>query len=340
MSMVLGRRAVVACLASTLAVLAGGCATSPAPDSARAGRSVGMDVRTALSAPAAPIPASMPMSARATAPGSDYRVGPGDVLEISVFQAEELDRTVRVRPDGTISLPLLGVLAVENQSTSDLEDLLRRRYEADYVRNPQISVFVREYRSHPISILGEVRQPGLYYLQEPRSLLEMLSMAGGLNEDAGTTVFLRRPDPAHPGVNDLISVELASLLHDERRALAVMVQDDDTLYVPKAGVVFVEGAVKKPGAYPLQGAPTILKAITMAGGLAFEAKRSGVRLVRDSGGEPEVTRVDVVRIREDPSLDLVIQDGDVVVVGTHAVKMGLVGFWRGLQSLVNVGMKF
>jgi polysaccharide export outer membrane protein len=108
------------------------------------------------------------------------------------------------------------------------------------------------------------------------------------------------------------------------------------VYVPKAGVVFVEGAVRKPDVYPLQGDVTVLKAITMAGGLAFKARKSGIQLIRLGEGEPEVLRLDLAAITRSPASDVHLRDGDIVVVGSNPIKVGLDGIWRGFSGLVRV----
>jgi polysaccharide export outer membrane protein len=269
----------------------------------------------------------------------DYRVGPGDVLEISVFQAEDLTLTVRVRPDGTISYPLLGSLRVAGETTGDLEIALARRLGETYLNEPQVSVFVRDYRAHPVAVLGEVNKPGVYYLSESRSVLGMLSEAGGLTKDAAPELQIRRKQEQDPGLTQL-TINLEKLLVEHERGLDLEVKRGDTLYVPKAGVVYVEGAVKKPGAYPLTGAATVLKAVTLAGGLESTARKSGVQVLRAGSASTETVSVDFAEIRHNPSADVAVHDGDVVVVSSNPVKTVLLGFWRGVSGLVNVSKGF
>ena len=268
---------------------------------------------------------------------ADYRVGHGDVLEITIFQAEELNRTVRVRSDGSISLPLLGLLKVAGETAGELEDVLESRLGAGYLKNPQVSVFVKEHRAHSVSVLGKVNKPGVYYLRRPRTLLEILSEAGGLTQEAGTMVQLRR-ERVQRGSPDiqLMTIDIRRLLEGENRGLDLTLMDDDTIYVPKAGVVFVEGAVAKPGAYPLHGAGTVLKAVVLAGGLEFSARDSAVQVIRKNGSQSEVIPVDLGAIRRDPSADVSVFDGDVVVVASNPLKAGLATFWRGIAGVMRV----
>jgi polysaccharide export outer membrane protein len=322
-------------------VAAAGCRTGaslPAsPDDAarareRASAAEALDERIAA-------PLARPVNERS----ADYRVGPGDVLEIAVFQVDELSRVVRIRPDGSVSLPLLGALHIAGETTGAVERILSERLAAAYLKDPQVSVFVREYRAHPVSVLGEVTRPGVYYLRRPRTVVEMLSEAGGLTIDAGPTVHLRRQAASLSEATRLetITLDIRSLLAGERGDDAdLSLRDDDVIYVPKAGVVFVEGSVKNPGAYPLHGATTVLKAVTLAGGLDFGARKSGIRVIRAGTSPSEIAYVDLQAIRDDPATDVAIYDGDVVVIGSNPVKAGVAAVWEGVARLVNVSKGF
>lgn len=307
-----------------------GCAGTPRPASAPAPRQSFNDQLASAAA-----------AGQGIGTTSDYRVGAGDIIDIDVFQADELDRTVRVRPDGTISFPLLGVLPVAGETTAELEDSLAARLSESYLNDPQISVFVKEYRAHAVSVLGQVHEPGVRYLRQPRTLVSMLSESGGLTDDASSIIHLRRKqDGSDGGGLVLLTIDLRDLLENPRRDLDLQLQGDDTIFVPKRGVVFVEGAVRNPGAFALQGAGTVLKAVTLAGGLEYSAKKSSVQVVHSGRGEPELVTVDLGAIRNDPSLDIPVGDGDVVIVGTNPVKVGLVGLWRGIAGLVRVSTGF
>jgi polysaccharide export outer membrane protein len=268
-------------------------------------------------------------------PGAaEYRIGPGDLIQITVFQVEELNRTVRVRPDGAISLPLLGHIEVAGATSRELEDRLAARLGKDYLQDPQVSV--------PVAVLVQVNEPGIYYLRQNRSLLEVLSEAGGLTEEAGHTVHLRRrswnEETGEAGYQ-LIVVDLDELMKDGGLDSDFTLRDHDAVQVPKAGFVFVEGAVKKPGAYPLENGATVLKAVTMAGGVDFKARKSAVRVIRAGGGS-EIAKVDLGAIPNNPSADLSVRDGDVVIVPSSAVKVALTGLWRGVAGLVNLSAGF
>jgi polysaccharide export outer membrane protein len=273
----------------------------------------------------------------------EYALGPGDLIEVYIFQVEELSRPLRVRRDGTISFPLLGSLEVAGWSTGLLERELARRLEAEYLNDPQVSILVAEYRSHPVTVLGEVNQPGVYYLRGPSTLLEILSEAGGLSEEAGSTVHLRRvrADAGHAEPQlELIAMDLGRLLEARDAELDLTLRNGDTVNVPRAGVVFVEGAVRNPGAYSLRDGATVLKAVTLAGGLEFSASNSSVQLIRANDSEPEIIAIDLGEISRHSAEDLTVHHGDVVVVGSSALKVGLAGLWRGMTTVMRVSAGF
>src|SRR5256884_1866877 len=126
-------------------------------------------------------------------PGSqDYRIGFDDVLDISVFEAQELNREVRVSSAGEISLPLLESVHAAGLTPRELELVLEELLRRTYMKDPHVSVFVREMQSHPVSVLGAVRKPGVFQVRGSKTLLEILSLAEGLADDAGETAIIMR----------------------------------------------------------------------------------------------------------------------------------------------------
>lgn len=128
----------------------------------------------------------------------DYQIGSEDLLDISVLEAPDLSRTVRVSDDGKISLPLLGTVGVADLTSREMEAVLENLLRRTYMKDPHVSVFVKEMRSHPVSVFGAVEKPGVYQIREAKTLIEVLSMAQGLAEDAGDTVIVMHHagDPA------------------------------------------------------------------------------------------------------------------------------------------------
>ena len=123
----------------------------------------------------------------------DYKIGPEDLLEISVFEEEKLNKTVRVSSQGNISLPLLGILRVKGLTANELEKEIRDLLAEKYLQDPHVGVFIKEYRSQRISVIGAVEKPGIFEVTGQKTVLDILSMGGGLKEDAGQLLFLIRP---------------------------------------------------------------------------------------------------------------------------------------------------
>lgn len=256
-----------------------------------------------------------------------YRLGPGDLLDIVVLGVAELNRKVRIDGNGMIGLPLIGEVSVDGLTVEQAGKLVADRYEETYLQNPQVSVLIDEYRSQQITVLGAVRNPEVYAVQRQMTLLGTLAMAGGLTERAGNTVYVKDwvKDPeTNERVRRNMVVSLDEMVSSQGRG-DVILGNEAVVSVPSAGVVYVEGAVAKPGAYDLQGNTTVLKAIAMAGGLMFEADSGGLKLLRlqqngEEEGQFKPQQFDIDTLRENPGNDIVLQDGDIVVVEASAFK--------------------
>lgn len=274
---------------------------------------------------------------------SVYRLGPGDEIHMSVFGVEELSDTYRIDGMGRVSLPLIGETEVSGYTLAEAEQVLARRFGERYLRNPQISVSVTEFRSQQFTAIGAVAQPRVYSTQRRITLVEALAMSGGLSADAGTSVYLtdriRDPETGGLGTRNLI-VGLHDLMQrsDEYN---VVLGDSALINVPRAGSIFVEGAVRQPGAYQKRGDTTVLKAITMAGGLKFEANRSRLRVLRRNPESDEWIQetVSMQEIRTSPLADVELNDGDIVMVESGPIRSAWVGAWEGLRSLVLLGFR-
>lgn len=272
-----------------------------------------------------------------------YRLGAGDEIRVDVFGVEDLSGDYRIDGMGQASLPLIGSIELSGYTLAEAEGVLETRYGEQYLRDPQINIAVTEFRSQQFTAVGAISQPRVYNTGRQITLIEALAMAGGLTENAGTIVQLtdrvRSPDTGELGVRSLV-VEVEDLT---KRGFEqnVLLGESAVINVPAAGSIFVEGAVQKPGVYRARGETTVLKAITMAGGLKFEAKESGLRVLRrdTESGEWMQQYVAMEEIRESPLQDLQLGDGDIVMVEKGAIKSAWIGFWRGLTGLVLLGFR-
>jgi polysaccharide export outer membrane protein len=297
-----------------------------------------------------------------------YRIGPDDVLDISVFAAPELNRIVRVSSGGDISLPLLGSVRAAGLTPvgleSHLQDLLRR----SYMKDPHVSVFVRDLQSHPVSVMGAVKTPGVFQVRGPKTLLEVLSLAGGLSDDAGDTAIIMRgatsvprsdrepstvpgdipsPPPTAASVSsgkahldadahsrDLgMQVNLKDLLDSADPHYNAVVYPGDIVKVTRAGVVYVVGEVKKPGGFTLKSSEklSVLQAIALSEGLTPTAAKSNARVIRTDPvtGERKEFGIDLNKIMKGKDQDIVLESKDIVFVPNSATRTT---FSRGAEA--------
>lgn len=269
---------------------------------------------------------------------ADYKVGPEDLLDIDVFQVPDLKGTVRVSARGFIKLPLTDTLQVAGLTVAELESFISNRL-AKYVKEPVVSVFVREYRSQQISVLGSVKDPRMYYATGQKYVLDMLSMAGGLTSDAGTVCIIQRSassDPSGTGAPpEKIVIDLNKLLVEGNADLNIPVFGGDIVHIPKSGIFFVDGAIRGSGEYNLKGRTTLTQAISMAKGFDESASLSDIRIFRDTGKpEREVLTLDYDSVLNGASTDIEIKDKDIIIVSSSAFKR----FFSKLSGAIGLGM--
>ncbi len=246
-----------------------------------------------------------------------YRIGPGDLLEVKVFEVDQLNQVVRVSEDGSITLPLVGRVEVEGLTQEGVVQKLTGLLQAKFVKNPQVTLFIKEYKSQQVAVIGAVTNAGSYELVGRRNLLQIVSMAGGFTESAGDEIFILREGP--DGKSETITIDLKDLLVHGNQALNVPIEPNDVINVPvnREIRVFVMGRVNKPGAVraKLSEGITLLQAIADAGGLAEGAKQSRVLITRkDKAGKEQKIRVNLKDVISGKRKDLVLQEGDVVFV--------------------------
>ncbi len=248
----------------------------------------------------------------------EYHIGPDDLLSINVFEAQELNRDVRVSAGGEISLPLLGAVRAAGLTPRDLEIVLEELLHRTYMKDPHVSVFVREVQSHPVSVMGAVRRPGVFQIRGNKSLLEVLSLAEGLADDAGDTVIIlqgaaltaepgtvayrpadveQNSNEAHangeanklpavlndkaPGSELAVQVNLRNLLDSADSHSNPLVHPGDIVKVTRAGIVYVIGEVRRPGGFALKSNENIsvLQALALSEGLTPTAAKGGARII-------------------------------------------------------------
>ena len=280
---------------------------------------------------------------------ADLPVGPGDLIEISVFEVEELSKIkVRIPMKGTITLPLLGQIRATGLSPLELQDRISDLLQQKYMHNPQVSIFVHEHTSQRVSVMGSVRKGGVYTLTSRLRLADALAMADGLADEADHTIYLIRRVPmgtVAQGRTDVVAAKttvpplpdateelMVAINLDEltagREELNVPLQSGDVVYVARAGWYYVGGSVEKPGPFFLRSKTTVQQAITAAGGPKDVADWADIRLYRTKPtGEREVLTFSLNSFEKDQAPPE-IQKDDIVVVGKSQAK----AFWFGVYD--------
>jgi polysaccharide export outer membrane protein len=326
----------------------------------------------------------------------DYRIGPQDLLDINIFEAPELNRTVRVSENGEVSLPLLGGIHVVRLTARELENTLAAKLR-EFLKDPHVSVMVTAIESHPVSVIGEVNKPGVFQVRGSKTLLEMLSMAQGLAPEAGDEVLVMRNAGYNRGqeggaqtkeagngetaskdadgiksgsgsdsngngdgalkknattsveetINagakqgedqggDTIAINLRHLLNSRDPRFNVPIYAGDIVKVTRAGIVYVVGAVRKPGGFTVKGNEqmSLLKAIALAEGLSSTSSKGHTRIIRtdEGSGKRSEIPVELGKILDGKAPDMNLQAADIVFVPNSTGKTVL---FRSTDAIIN-----
>jgi polysaccharide export outer membrane protein len=229
----------------------------------------------------------------------EYTIGAGDVLLINVWGHEDLSREVVLSEKGTFSFPLIGGVDAAGLTVKELEAKFVHLLSAGYLINPYVTIRVKGYKSKTVYVLGEVRSPGTYSLDKETTLIEIISRAGGVSDDAGWIIEVVRPSgrlpdkpitPDEADKEDIIRADLEGLLGG-RPEDNIGIEGGDTIFIPKAAYYFIFGEVKSPGSYKLKRDTTVLKAVIVAGGFTDKASKRRIKIRREKGGKTVKVRV-------------------------------------------------
>lgn len=261
-------------------------------------------------------------------------IGEGDLLQVSVFEAKELDKTVRVNSRGFISLPLVGEVHISGLTAIEAEEKIEKMYKTRFIKDPHVSIFVEEQISQRITLVGQFKNPGTYDYLSNQRLLDAIALGGGLGEKAAQVVQVRRTRYVQ-GEPTTFVVDLDLLVKEGRIESNIKVNGGDVLFVPEAGVFFVDGAVKRPGAYPIKHQTVVQEGLVEAGGFESYAKKDIIRLVRiTETGERKIIELD---LNETDSRKMVLKDRDILIVEESF----LGGLGRGFSiSILGTGFTY
>jgi polysaccharide export outer membrane protein len=239
----------------------------------------------------------------------DYRIGPDDVLTVSVWDQKDLDQIVTVRPDGKISLPLAGEVQAAGLTVAELTAHLTGLYSRT-VRAAQVTVGVREIKSRPVFLVGNVVRPGPMQLTHDMTVLQALAAAGGPTVTADLeSAFVLRGDQKIP-------VNLHRMLQQGDAGQNIKLQPRDVVSVPSARSIYVQGEVRTPGPVKYTQDLTVTTAIAAAGGFTPLASPRRVTIKREAEGKNEILDVNVNDIMSDPAeyRDVPLKPNDIVSV--------------------------
>jgi polysaccharide export outer membrane protein len=253
-----------------------------------------------------------------------YEIGPEDIVHVVVLGQDKMTGDFPVDRDGLLTFPILGKVKASGMSAEDLERKLTTLLADGYLKHPQVSLAVKEYRSQRVYVSGEVQKPGMYPLKADRSLRALLADVGNLTADAGHEVVVIRPPkgtevvaPAEiptdeAGEADLAKIPDAEVIRVSVKALlsgapdaAPELQAGDTVLVPRAAQVYITGFVAKQGPYRFQEDTTVLQALTVAGGITERGSSKRVKIIRTVDGKKAEMKAKMTDL---------VQPGDTIVV--------------------------
>lgn len=213
----------------------------------------------------------------------DYAIGPGDVVRITVYDHPDLTADARVSEAGSIQLPLLGDVVVRGRTTAEAGDQLAALLtRGGFVKQPQVTVMVVQYRSQQISLLGFVSKPGKYPIEQASTLIDLLAQAGGVAPSAGdTAILMRANDPA----NTRREIDLMALFEKGDATQNPEVMNGDVIYVPREPRYYIYGQIQRPGAYRIERDMSVIQALSVAGGLTLRGTERRLKVNRrDAAG--------------------------------------------------------
>ncbi len=295
------------------------------------------------SAGAAPkaLPGGRGATAVLVSPDEDYRIGPNDVIDVQIENAPELSRTFHVTAAGTFLMPYVGRVTAAKKTTEELAQFIIDKLKGDYLKDPKVTVSVKEYNSRSFFIQGSVRSPGVYQIEGRPSVLELITLASGLSDTHGANAYIIRkiraaapkdgestsaspkagaadaqqePVAEESPKYELKSVHINALLrgHFEQD---MFLEPGDIVNIPPTDVFFVAGEVNQPGSFPLKEGTTLRQAISLAQGTNYKAALDrGIVFREGSGGKREEVHVDIGSVMAGKKEDVPIMANDIVLV--------------------------
>jgi polysaccharide export outer membrane protein len=258
--------------------------------------------------------------------GAAGPIGAGDLVEMSVFDTPELSGKLRVSNTGDVILPLVGTLHLQGLTAGEAQTLIRQKFIAGgFLKDPQVTVFISEYATQNVSVVGEVHKPGIYPAFGTHRLLDYLSLAGGLTPLAGTAIVITHS--GHPEQPQRVKMTSGAAPQPENNP---EILPGDTIFVERTGIVYVVGDVAHPGGFPMDhdGQLTIMQAVALAQGTNDTAAKGSAKLIRTTPQGRQEIPIDLKKILSAKATDLPLQDNDILFVPSSVAK----NTWKGIES--------
>lgn len=283
-------------------------------------------------------PSSVGKSAVVFASDENYRIGANDVIDIQVAKWAEVSGLFSVNADGSIAMKFLGELKAEGKTVNELSMEIADKLRGNYVKDPQVTVTVKQYNSRTFFVQGAVRSPGMYVVVGKPSLMTLLNLAGGLQNERGSTAFIIRklkPEALTEGntgdqhssavaANEQYEVLKADInrLYEGDFSQNLTIEPGDTVHIPPADLYFLAGEVIKPGSFSLRQGLTLRQAVSQAGGMTANAKGSNAFILRQNpaGGEPIRLEVNISEVMKADKPDILLLPNDYVFVPDSKLK--------------------
>jgi polysaccharide biosynthesis/export protein len=273
-----------------------------------------------------------------------YALGPFDQIVVRGLSGERINETLTVASDGSITLPLVGRMIVAGAPAEDLQRRLNDELKF-FVLEPNVSVSLEVPQSRHISVVGAVNQPGVHVIRGCTTLIDAISRAGGLRQDAGNTIKITRSAGRMAGKDSLragldggadyqvIDIRLSDLLEAHHPEANVVLQPDDTISVPRAQLVYVVGAVQRAGGFPLneRNSISVLQVLSLAGGLAPAPAARWSRIIRGPDTKRTEIGVDVTDILNGKHPDVLLQPNDILFIPSSTTKKAAM---RTLEAVI------
>jgi polysaccharide biosynthesis/export protein len=268
--------------------------------------------------------------------GAAGPIGAGDLIEMSILDTPELSGKLRVSNTGDVILPLVGSVHLEDLKGSEAQALIRQKFiEGGFLRDPQVTLFISEYASGNVSVVGEVHKPGVYPAFGRHYLLDYLSLAEGLTPLAGTAIVITHS--GHSGEQRSVKITAGTAPQPENNP---EILPGDTIFVERTGVIYVVGDVAHPGGFPMDhdGHLSILQAIALAQGTNPTAAKGSAKLIRTTLQGRQEIRVNLKKILSSKDIDLAMQDNDILFVPNSAAKNAWKDFEAALPAAAGAGV--